>query len=488
MKKNFAIVLPDKAGSFLGVSRVFRDLDLDILRVNYNKVVDVHTFFLEAEGTEAAIEAAEAELSRRGLHPERASVGDVRLIESRMDSHPGSMVPMLELVDRYGYNISYINARVDHGGEQSVLMGLYVEGEKDFVAFMDEANAICPTVLRRYDKTVDVLDNNLFYVDFALEIGSMFDLDSEQCRSIMINSNRIVQNLERTTNNPYKPFAYLREFADAICGSHGEAYRKNGRVTHFSTAGGVPSVLIEPPCGSNTWLFDCGDTIFAIDSGYSCFRAEFEATLRELFPDWDERCRELFLTHGDVDHAGCCDLFDRVHAVGDVMDNFRFQHAGEPDWRERNPSHAPYVAITNMITGYESPWMSGFHCLGRRPKDAEEPIARVISSTTGDPAWLDVGPLHFEVWEGAGGHVRGETVLIERGQRICVSGDVFINIHGQTKPQRAFNLLSPFLMTSVDSAPELERTERKYLFALLGPGSWQVMGGHGGLLEYEKKE
>jgi hypothetical protein len=84
--------------------------------------------------------------------------------------------------------------------------------------------------------------------------------------------------------------------------------------------------------------------------------------------------------------------------------------------------------------------------------------------------------------------VKGETVLIDRVQRVCVSGDIFINIHGQTRSQRDFNLLAPFLMTSVDSVPDLERAERKFLFTLLDPGRWQILGGHGALLDYTRKD
>ena len=94
-------------------------------------------------------------------------------------------------------------------------------------------------------------------------------------------------------------------------------------------------------------------------------------------------------------------------------------------------------------------------------------------------------PFAFEVWEGAGGHVVGETVLVDRAHRVCVSGDVFVNVHGETKAQKAFNDLAPFLMTSVDSVPALARAEREELFRMLGAGHWQVLGGHGALLEYD---
>ena len=498
MRKSFVIVLGDHKGAFLEVDRIFSDLALDIVRVSYNKVVDVHTCFVEAEGPERALAAAEEHIRELGLFPSQNHVGTVHLVEFEMRNRPGVLRPTLELIDRFDFNITYFDARVVGEGTpeavQHVQMGLYVEDERLLEGFVELSNEICPTRLVPYDKTTRILDNNLFYVAFAREMSERFALGEAEEHLVMVNANRIIQNLERTNSDPYRPFDYLRQFANTVAGNRGDAYRENTRVSEFTTAGaahgarGVRGVLIEPPCGSNTWVFDCDECLLAIDTGYACYREEILSILRERFPDWDERRRELFLTHGDVDHVGCCDLFDRVWAVGRTMDTFRMQLRGEPDWRARNHMHEPYLQITNLATSYRPPWLSNFTCLGRRDEASAALIAPTLDTSTGEPAYLDVPPFHFEVWEGAGGHVRGETVIIDRVQRVCVSGDIFINIHGQTKPQRAFNLLAPFLMTSVDSVPDLEREERKFLFTLLDPGEWQVLGGHGALLEYTRKE
>ena len=40
-------------------------------------------------------------------------------------------------------------------------------------------------------------------------------------------------------------------------------------------------------------------------------------------------------------------------------------------------------------------------------------------------------------------------------------------------------------MTSVDSRPALAREERAQLREILGPGHWQVLGGHGAVIEVD---
>ena len=51
MKQTFTTVMPDQIGAFLKADRCLTKLGLNITRVSYNKAVDKHTLFIEAEGT-----------------------------------------------------------------------------------------------------------------------------------------------------------------------------------------------------------------------------------------------------------------------------------------------------------------------------------------------------------------------------------------------------------------------------------------------------
>ena len=488
MRREFAVVLRDSEGAFLEVDRVFGELGLDIMRVSYNKIVDVHTCFVEVEGTAEALAAAERRLMELGLFPTQSRVGTVRLVEFEMPNAPGALRPALELIDRFRLNITYVNAHVvgegTPGEVQRVEMGLYVEDEGALGGFIEEAQRICPTHLVPYDKTTRILDNNLFYATFAREMRRRFDLTESDERGLMVSANRIVQNLERTGASPFAPFDYLRRFAIMVDENRGERYAGRLRASSFVTALGARGWSVEPPCGATTWVLECDEGLLVVDSGYALYRDELERALRELVDGWDERRHVLVLTHGDLDHAGCCDLFDEVWATERTRETFRLQHAGKPDWRARNPLHDPYLKITNRATLYEAPDPEPMRSLGSRSGADDAPLARALDEG-GRPMTLEMAPFSFEVWEGAGGHVAGETVLVDRSQRVCVSGDVFVNVHGETKVQRTFNSLAPFLMTSVDSVPALARAEREELFRMLGAGHWQVLGGHGALLEYD---
>ena len=88
------------------------------------------------------------------------------------------------------------------------------------------------------------------------------------------------------------------------------------------------------------------------------------------------------------------------------------------------------------------------------------------------------------MYQGKGGHLEGETVLIDYDHHIVFPGDIYVNIHGMTREQAAYNQYAPVLMTSVDTDAALCALERKALFRRLGAGEWQIFGAHGMKKEY----
>ena len=58
LKRTFTTSMPDRVGAFMAASEVMSSLGLNITRVSYNKAVDTHTLFIEAEGEPASLEEA----------------------------------------------------------------------------------------------------------------------------------------------------------------------------------------------------------------------------------------------------------------------------------------------------------------------------------------------------------------------------------------------------------------------------------------------
>ena len=68
MKKTYVTSMPNHIGAFLKASKCFSALGINITRVSYNKAVDSHTLFIDAEGTEEQLKKADAELEKSVIY------------------------------------------------------------------------------------------------------------------------------------------------------------------------------------------------------------------------------------------------------------------------------------------------------------------------------------------------------------------------------------------------------------------------------------
>ena len=97
------------------------------------------------------------------------------------------------------------------------------------------------------------------------------------------------------------------------------------------------------------------------------------------------------------------------------------------------------------------------------PKKLQTPWTEyaVLTQPLTQIGFFEFGDLRFQVYEGKGGHLPGEVVLIDYHNNIAFTGDVYINTHGLTAEQAEYNQYAPILMTSVDTDPKLCAEERK---------------------------
>lgn len=475
MKQTFTTVMPDQIGAFLKADRCLTELGLNITRVSYNKAVDKHTLFIEAEGSKEQLQQAEAELAQLGYLQRDGKIGNVILMEFKLKDRPGEVMPILELIHEYNFNISYISSQQTDGNYQYFKMGLFVEDDKEVSEFTAKAAMLCPIRILEYNKSEKVLDNTIFYLSFANEISEKMGLSEEEKGLLLVDSNLIMQMLDERNNAPYKTFDYIGRFADSLLQFKGDRFCP--RVSRIKTCTKREILLVEPPIGSNSIVFDLGNTLLFVDGGFPCYQKELWRTLEKEILDFDQRPKEMLLTHADADHSGTIDQFDKIHLSQRCFDNFRREATGLPAIREENPLHAPYIRISKILSDYHPPKTQNYHVFGGRTDDTD-PLVKIAD--------LSVGDLNFEIYEGAGGHVKGEVIYIERREKLAFTGDILVNIKGFTKEQGAFNRLAPYLMTSVDTDPELAKREREAFFKLLDPGTWQIFGGHGAMFEYTK--
>ena len=466
--------MPDHIGAFLKASRCFAGLGINITRVSYDKAVDAHMLFLDVEGTEEQIRRADVELEKIGYLQNGTESSSIVLIEFCLRDVPGGVTGVLELIHAFHFNISYINSQENGTDHQYFKMGLYVEDPGRITEFLEQAERLCRVRVIDYNSSERTYDNSIFYSAYIRGLSRMLELSDSQKQGLLVSANLAMQTLDEQGLSPYRTFDSISKFAECLSRSRGEQFEP--RITTYSITEQTRIILIEPACGSNTALILSGGELLCVDSGYACYREEMGRLLPALIPGFDAMPKRLLLTHADLDHCGLMELFDEVIVSHGSARSLTWEARGENGFREQNPLHKPYITICKLLTAYKpvdparlrTPWQD----IGT----PREPLTQI--------GFFDFGDLHFEVYEGKGGHLPGEIVLIDYGNNIVFTGDIYINLQGMTAAQAAYNQYAPILMTSVDTDPGLCARERTAILRRLGVGSWKIFGAHGAPKEY----
>lgn len=438
IKTTYITKMPDKAGAFLKASEAIAAYGGNIIRVSYNKAVDMHTLFIDVSARNEQLEKITAALKALGYLSNTEKEEKVILIVLKLPDVPGAIKPILEVLSSHSINISYMSSQENGTGYQYFKMGLLIEKPNVIKNLLDDISKLCDLKILDYDVTEKVLDSTVFYLSFANEMRSLLSLTQQQTNELIINSNKIMQLLDEKDEAPLKTFEYISKFANFVASHKGDHF--NARVSQRRISPQVVLHLIEPPCGSNTYILEQEQELLFVDSGFACFLDEMQAIFHRLFPDFEKRKKSIVLTHADIDHTGLLGLFDTVFVSESCFENFRLENEDKDNFREQNMLHAPYYKLSRIITGYIPPNLEKFAIIGKKTDEG-------IHSKIGE---LNFADLHFEVFEGNGGHVKGEIDLLCKEQKIAFTGDHLVNIEGFSEQQHAFNLLAPYLMTSVN--------------------------------------
>lgn len=482
--KTYVTSMPDQAGAFLRASEAIARAGGNIVRVSYNKAVDLHTLFIDVDAPPQKHAEIEAALGRIGYLRHGFAETRVIVVEIVMPDRSGAILPVLEILNRYEINISYMNSSSDGTPFQKFKMGLLIENPPQIRELLGDISRVYPINIVDYDdaRPDRTLDNTVFYIRFANEMQKLLDLGPETTMEFISESNRIAQTLQDAGENPDKVFEYVRRFAAFISRHRGENFHAG--TTRLPLGGSAALTCIEPPCGSNIYVLESGGTLTLIDTGYAVYAEEMARLLRRLFPAWDTAPKQVCITHADVDHCGLLSLLCGKGAAillnRKSADSLRRQRAGEPDSREGNNTLGyAYSRLSRIISGYRPPDPACFEII-----DSGTPVNHAHLLPIGA---FDAGALHFEVLEGSGGHLEGEMVLVCRKQGLIFTGDILVNISGFSPELAQFNSLAPYLMRSVNVDSQKASAMRRETTSLIERLDEEngrptvVCGGHGPL-------
>ena len=346
MKKTYIATVPNHIGAFLAASRRFAALGINITRVSYNKAVDSHTIFIEAEGSGEQLAQADRQLEAIGyLHGSEAEKSVV-LLEFQLRDEPGGLTDILALIEQFGFNISYLSSQENGTDCQFFKMGLFVDDPARIRTFLAQAEQLCPVRVIDYNRAEKSFDNSIFYDSFVTGLCQAMDLPESARQALLVDANLAMQTLDERGLSPYRTFDSISRFAELLSKSRGEAFCP--RITACCLTEETSLTLIEPPCGSNTAIIRSGGRYLFVDTGYAYCRAEMRRIFAELIPGFDGMKKEVFVTHADVDHCGLLPDFDTVYASAETAECLRMEYADGDGYREKNPLHKPYIQICKI--------------------------------------------------------------------------------------------------------------------------------------------
>lgn len=469
--QTFITRMPDKPGAFMLATKIITKHNGNIIRVSYNKAVDFHMLFVEVRADEESLNDITKELYKIGYLENDVSESRVIVVNIKMKDEPGSLYPVLKILDRYDINISYINSNEEDGEYQNFKMGLLIENPALIKCVLDDISEIYPIDIINYSEEEPNLDNTIFYIRMGNEIQKLFDLGTDKTMEFICESNRVFQLLQNRGETPNKVFEYVLHLAKFISKYRGENFNPDISECHLSEK--VTLHVIEPPCGSNTYILDDGRELLFIDTGFAIYSEEMMNIFRNMFNDFDTRSKKILITHADVDHCGLLSVIDAdIYLNEKSAHSLQKQSQNLMDYREENIFCLGYSRLSRIFSNYVPPDSSRFKIIGENVPEEHRELLQIGS--------LSFSDITLEIYEGSGGHLYGEMVFLCRDPLLLFTGDIYVNVKGLTKERSEFNSLAPYLMTSVNVNSEYAKEMRKAVLELIPEGKeCMICSGHG---------
>ncbi len=476
--KTYVTNTPNKSGAFMVASRIVSSHGGNITRVSYNKAVDLHTLFIDVDACDEAHAAILKELTEVGYIVNGIPELRMLVIEILIPDCAGALLPVLKILDRYDINISYMNSRSDNSPYQRFAMGLLIEKPGIVQRLLEEISELYRINILDYDSSGTNLDNTVFYIRLATEMQRLLSLSSEKTMEFLSETNRILQMHQEKGDSPDRVFAYVRRFAAFVSQHRGAAFAADVQTMSI---GSCTLYSIQPPCGSNTYLLQRDNEVAMFDTGYAIYEDEMRHIFHELLPNWDTMTKNIYITHADVDHCGLLAKMPGipVYLGAKSAESLRHQRLGVPDFREANSFCMGYSRLSRIISGYLPPDSHDMVVLDENTPPEHNELLLV--------ACITVCGLPFEVYEGSGGHIYGETIFLCRSHGLVFTGDNLVNISGFSAERAEFNALAPYLMGSVNIDSKKATKMRKDIIKLIAKVDEErkepciICGGHGPL-------
>lgn len=467
MNRIFTTRTPDKPGAFMRACKVIMGHSGNITRVSYNKGINL---FIEVNATEDQLNAIDKELADISYVDDVPPEPTVLVMNVRITDVPGALYPVLKVIDKYNVNISYLNSSADMKGYQDFNIGMVVENPGVSRKILDEVAELYALDVQDYNGNDRELDNTVFYIRLANGIQKLFRFDDGKVMQFIAEASKVSAALTERGEDPSKALENVKQIANYIAFNRDLNF--HAKIQHIDVTADTTLHIIEPPCGSNMYILRNMDDLLFIDTGLGIYTDELLLELREMFPAFYSMNKRFLVTHADPDHCGLLSLLDDVEIIATAKTAERLYRRDDSYDDKRSPESLAYDALSRIVTDYIPPERKNIRTVGDL-KDHDD-LLKVED--------LRFGDITLEIYEGNGGHMPGETIILCREPKMLFTGDIYVNSKHLTPEMEDFNRIMPFLQTHVDADPEKlskERTQLGRMMDEIGRRGMIVCAGHG---------
>ncbi len=470
--RTFTTRTPDKPGAFMLACKVIMENNGNITRVSFNK--GSYNLFIEVEATKEQLKAIDKGLSEISYVDYVPQEPIILVMEVKITDTPGSLFPVLKVISNYDVNISYLNSRAENRGYQNFNIGMEVKDPEVSKKILDEVAELYALNVVSYNGNYDDLDITVKYIHLANTIQKLFSLDDSKVIEFISESKKIAKVLKDRDVDSKIVFDDILRLANFI------AYHRDlnfkPRMKRYDITDETYLVVIEPPCGSNTYVLRNDDSLLFIDSGMGIYSDEMITELREMFPSFFSMKKTMLVTHADADHCGLLSVIENADILVNKKTADKLKDISGSVRESDNVYSYCYGKLGRIITDYSAPDQNSVHILGKDVPEEHDDL-RLIDK-------IQFGDLTLEAYEGPGGHLDGEMVYLCREHKLLFTGDIYANLKDLIPEREEFNDIAPFFLTNVDEDPAGLDSTRKQLGKIMdavGRDGMIVCGGHGNI-------
>lgn len=460
--------MPNTPGAFLKACEVIKANEGNIVRVSYNEGINL---FIEVMATDAQLDEIEKGLGVIAYVETPKEPDNMRIVV-KINDVPGALYPVLEIFKKYRINITYLNSYTENKEYQHFSFGFNITNYEKVTRALIDISKLYLLDVSRYVGKDKQLDMVVKYIRGANNLQSMFSFQDWKAMEYIAECTATSKIYESLGMDPTELLDNVDQVMKFIS-FHG-AMNFSTKITKTELTAESELYCIQPPAGSNIYIVKSGDKLLFVDTGMGIFSEEMIMEFRELFPAYYSMKKIIIPTHADVSHCGLIDDIENAKIYlteGTYNYLSKLMKPMKIEGTNGDVCNDAFNRISRIITDYHQPARK--KCKILKGNDGKETLGLIYSFKFGD--------LDFDIYEGCGGHIKGETVIVCPAKKLIFTGDILINEVDRSnfrKELEKLNITGQLDYHYDEKGLEEVRKEIKKIGAGLGEGV-MLCYGHG---------